>query len=404
MFLILPVGDSPNPDKYRPWVNWGLICINIAIFIFVSYPLMDGDTYGAFVREYGFVPKDPGFVSLFSCMFLHGSWMHLAGNMLFLWIYGDNIEHRLGRLGYLFTYLLTGIAATLTFGLMEMNSVMPMIGASGAISGVLGLYLLLFPRNRIHIFVWLLVFVRTISIPAKWVLLFYILVENLLPQFLGSQDGVAYGAHIGGFFAGCLVAVIGERMAWRWPWVEEPIPASPAPRFAARIRKKTQPPTLRSVPASPSSLKFFIAEGASEDAISSYGQMGRQVIPALTPAECAQLAQWLFEREFPAAANQLIRQAIHSHRQAENKEQAHLYLALGLIRLKQNQPTAAFQHLMVAAELNLNPEITAKAKEALASFQDRHPETPWHLPHPRHKDASARTPDTHEEHPSDEAD
>ncbi|HOD09093.1 MAG TPA: rhomboid family intramembrane serine protease, partial [Myxococcota bacterium] len=141
--------------------------------------------------------------------FMHGSVWHLLGNMLFLWIYGDNVEHRLGRVGFLLTYLVTGVVATLTFSLFASNSMTPMIGASGAISGILGVYFVLFGANRIKVFVFLFPFLVTRwYVPARVVLSFYLVIDNLLPFVVGVDSGVAYGAHIGGFVGGLLIGLV----------------------------------------------------------------------------------------------------------------------------------------------------------------------------------------------------
>jgi membrane associated rhomboid family serine protease len=233
--MFLPIGDTPNSSK-TPYVNYLLIGINIAVFFFVSLPRMavppdlsdpllleylhslgargaisaqrvleQVSAYDLFVFRYGFRPAEPSVATLFSAMFLHGGWLHLAGNMLFLWIFGDNVEHRLGRIGYVLAYLGTGIAATLFFALFVRGSQTPLVGASGAISGVLGFYYLWFPRNKVKTFVFLFPFIMdTFFIPARLVLGFYLLVDNLIPFLLtrGGGVGVAHGAHIGGFLAG----------------------------------------------------------------------------------------------------------------------------------------------------------------------------------------------------------
>jgi membrane associated rhomboid family serine protease len=152
---------------------------------------------------------------MFSAMFLHAGWMHLAGNMLFLWIYGDNVEHRLGHVGYLMAYLAAGLVATLFFGMFVPNSNVPMLGASGAISGVLGFYFLWFPRNRIKVFVFLFpLIMTTFLIPSRIVLGVYLVIDNVLPFMTRSAEGsgVAYGAHIGGFFAGLGMALAIDRL------------------------------------------------------------------------------------------------------------------------------------------------------------------------------------------------
>jgi hypothetical protein len=144
---------------------------------------------------------------LLGSMFLHAGFAHLAGNMLFLWIYGDNVEHRLGRLPFLLAYLGTGVLATLAFSLVAGASLTPLVGASGAISGVLGLYFVLFPHNRVKVLVALFPFVIDVFlVPAPLVLGLFVLVDNLLPLVVGAGGGVAYGAHLGGFVGGLALA------------------------------------------------------------------------------------------------------------------------------------------------------------------------------------------------------
>lgn len=244
--MLLPVGDTPNP-RGRSYVNISLIALNLAVFGLVTLPqsvlppdlndpllleylraigaqggvpvrsiLEHVSAYDLLVFRYGYRPGDPSLLTLFSAMFLHGGWMHLAGNMLFLYIYGDNVEHRLGRLNYLLVYLGTGIAATLFFAVFVPGSQVPLIGASGAISGVLGCYFIWFPRNKVKIFVFLFPFLmNTVLVPARWVLGFYLLIDNLIPFLLngGAGSGVAHGAHLGGFFAGAALAWGGDRFS-----------------------------------------------------------------------------------------------------------------------------------------------------------------------------------------------
>lgn len=243
--MLLPIGDVPNP-KTTPYVNWLLIGINLAVFLAVTLPLsatrpdlndpalLDylnligarGDwpvplifdhvsAYDLVVFKYGFRPAEFSLLSMFSAMFLHAGWMHLAGNMLFLWIYGDNVEHRLGHVGYLMAYLGAGLVATLFFGMFVPHSNIPMLGASGAISGVLGFYFLWFPRNRIKVFVFLFpLIMTTVLIPSRIVLSVYLVIDNLLPFILGPAEGggVAHGAHIGGFLGGLGMALAIDRL------------------------------------------------------------------------------------------------------------------------------------------------------------------------------------------------
>ena len=243
--MLLPIGDVPNP-KTTPYVNWLLIGINIAVFMVVTLPLSAarpdltdpalleylnllgarGDwspqlvyehisAYDLVVFKYGFRPAEFSLLSMFSAMFLHAGWMHLAGNMLFLWIYGDNVEHRLGHVGYLVAYLGAGLVATLFFGMFVPHSNIPMLGASGAISGVLGFYFLWFPRNRIKVFVFLFpLIMTTFLIPSRIVLGVYLVIDNILPFMTSSSEGggVAHGAHIGGFLAGLGIALAIDRL------------------------------------------------------------------------------------------------------------------------------------------------------------------------------------------------
>ena len=257
--MFIPIGDTPNPRNYIPWVNYALIGINVAIYLIISLPmsmraadpsdpnlheyirliapdlpawvslydvLHQIKAYDLFTFVHGYKPGAPEITDLFFCMFLHGGFLHLAGNMLFLWIFGDNVEHRMGRIGYLVTYLATGVAATLSFSIFAGDSMTPLVGASGAISGVLGLYFWLFKRNKVKVFIFIFpILVRVILLPARWVLGFYVIIDNLLPFIMGAQSNVAYGAHLGGFLAGLLVALACHSLGWCLPWKERP------PRF-----------------------------------------------------------------------------------------------------------------------------------------------------------------------------
>lgn len=237
--MFLPVGDHPNPST-TPVVTYLLIAANVLVWIAVSLPmtiarpdlndpvllqylkdlgvqgsvparviLEQVSAYDLFIYQYGYRPADPSLLTLFTAMFLHGGWLHLIGNMLFLWIFGDNVEHRLGRIPFFLAYMATGVAATVFFAMFVPQSQSPMVGASGAISGILGFYFLWFPRNMVRVFVFLFPFImNTFMVPARLVLGFYLVIDNLLPFLLtgGGASGVAHGAHIGGFLAGLGIA------------------------------------------------------------------------------------------------------------------------------------------------------------------------------------------------------
>lgn len=243
--MFLPVGDIPNP-RGTPWVTYVLMAINIAVFIVITIPLslsppdlndpllldylnalnLHGNwpiqtvleqisAYDLTVFRYGYRPAQGSLLTLMTAMFLHGGWLHLAGNMLFLYIFGDNIEYRMGRWRYLAGYLGAGIAATLFFALFVPDSQVPLIGASGAISGILGFYFVWFPRNQVKVFIFLFPLLMThVLVPARLVLGFYVLVDNLLPFLLSGSEGggVAHGAHIGGFLAGMGLAAASDRL------------------------------------------------------------------------------------------------------------------------------------------------------------------------------------------------
>jgi len=204
---MLPVSDQ-NPTRTTPFVNYALIALNVLAFVFEwSQIQIHGDAF--VVSGYGLVPTrvwaDPGgeAFTIFTSMFMHGSFGHLAGNMLFLWIFGDNVEDAIGHGRYILFYLACGICAAAAQVLTNTASPAAMVGASGAIAGVLGAYLVLYPRAPVTVFV----FVFFISLPA-WVVIGEWFLLNLTGGVqslgLGSSGGVAFFAHIGGFLAGVL--------------------------------------------------------------------------------------------------------------------------------------------------------------------------------------------------------
>jgi len=219
---VLPIRDiNPSPRRTFPVVNVILIALNVLVFLF---ELSLGPRLEGFLMAAAFVPARawsgggggvvPEATSALLSMFLHGGWAHLLGNMLFLYIFGDNVEDRLGHLRYLIFYLLCGYASTFAHAFFNAASTMPAIGASGAISGVLGAYLVLFPRARIVTLVWLFIFVRFIEIPVLvylplWFLMqFFSGVSSLHATNPDAAGGVAWFAHIGGFIAGPLLLLL----------------------------------------------------------------------------------------------------------------------------------------------------------------------------------------------------
>ncbi len=218
---MIPLKDE-NPSNTIPFINVLLIIANTCAFVYQMY-FAPGDVQDLFFRL-GFIPYEVSHLvdlspenlvpipfSIFTSMFIHGGWFHLLSNMLYLWIFGDNVEDRLGHVRYLFFYVMCGMLATLVHGFSDPNSTVPSVGASGAIAGVLGAYLYLFPGTRINTLFVVLVFVRIIKLPALIVLGLWILTQ-ILSGFAkyGSQTGggVAWFAHIGGFFSGLILIVV----------------------------------------------------------------------------------------------------------------------------------------------------------------------------------------------------
>jgi rhomboid family protein len=206
---MFPVHDDTERIHGRPYLNYGLIAVNVIVFIYevvaTGYFSNEAAT-NALLQRYGAIPNQvlSGNVSsIFTSMFLHGGIAHLVGNMVFLFVFGDNIEDRFGRIKYLMVYLMWGAAATIghsIFAIYAGNGEIPAIGASGAISGVLGAYLLMFPRARIYTLIFAF-FITTVRIPAIAFIPFWFIMQIVL-GFLDPLSGVAYSAHIGGFLVG----------------------------------------------------------------------------------------------------------------------------------------------------------------------------------------------------------
>jgi membrane associated rhomboid family serine protease len=261
--MIIPINDE-NPTLRTPVVTVALLLALGLVWVFVQGAGFDERAIAISVCNLGLVPGEiTGRAALgawvplgegmrcvvdaepiniytpLTSMFLHGGWAHLLGNALFLWIFGNNVEDSMGRLRFLVFYVLCGLAAAAAQVAVNPASAVPMVGASGAISGVLGAYLVLYPKVRIRVLLVLFIFIQVISVPAYLVLLEWIVVQLIsgLPQLgavKGASGGVAFFAHIGGFVAGLLLVKLFENpdlverrrwafehrrrpMGWRWP-------------------------------------------------------------------------------------------------------------------------------------------------------------------------------------------
>ena len=206
---MIPIGDDNSTRRLFPLVTYALIALNVVIFLL---ELGGGD---AFVMQWAFVPArflaDPAgdFVTLFSSMFMHAGWVHLIGNMLYLWIFGDNVEDRLGHGLFLFFYLLCGLGATFAQLFFSMGSDIPNLGASGAIAGVLGAYLIMFPRQRVRVMMgYTVIPMSALIVIGFWIVLQLFSGVSSVTASSQAQGGVAYMAHIGGFFAGVILTFL----------------------------------------------------------------------------------------------------------------------------------------------------------------------------------------------------
>ncbi len=391
--MILPLGDAPNP-RGTPFVTYALILVNCAVFVLITLPLsvrvpdpndpalleylrtVAGtlprpvpleellrhiSAYDLFVFRYGFRPAAPTLATLFTAMFLHAGFMHLFGNMLFLWIYGDNVEHRLGRLPFLFWYVGTGMMATVFYTLFDLDSPLPLIGASGAISGVLGFYFIWFPRNTVRLlFILFPFFMNVITVPARLVLGFYLLVDNLLPFLIArgmEGGGVAYGAHIGGFLGGLTAA---------WFMNRREVTARPQEyrqRVAAARESMDQPADA---------IAQALARGDFPDAAETYFALDPdETRRVLMPEDSLALADWLQRNGHHRAALIVYRRHVRDYPQGPGTAEAHV--GAGMVQLMSlGQATPAYQHFLDALDLDPSPETAARARaglDAIAAVQ-----------------------------------
>ena len=206
---MLPIGDDNTGRRITPVVTYILIALNVLFFL---VEMSGGE---AFIQRWAFVPRrflaDPAgdFLTLFTAMFMHAGWLHLLGNMLYLWIFGDNVEDRFGHAKFLIFYLVCGIAATFAQLAFSADSAVPNLGASGAVAGVLGAYLLLYPRGRVHVMMGRgVVPAPALMVIGLWFVLQLFSGIGSVSSAADDQGGVAYMAHIGGFVMGFLLTFV----------------------------------------------------------------------------------------------------------------------------------------------------------------------------------------------------
>ncbi|MBK8954522.1 MAG: rhomboid family intramembrane serine protease [Saprospiraceae bacterium] len=225
--MFFPIGDDNVKGGSKPLFSYSLILMNVLVFLYeISLQHYEAET---FVIEFGNIPLELlsgiDLFTVFTSMFLHGGWMHLIGNMLFLWVFADNVEAIIGTFNFILFYILGGIAATLIHALFNPISEIPVVGASGAISAVMGAYLIMFPASRIRVFILFLF--TSASVPALLFLGFWIL-QQMIAGFgtlgLGTEEqgGVAWWAHIGGFIFGIICGFIARKnYSGRYKYVDD---------------------------------------------------------------------------------------------------------------------------------------------------------------------------------------
>lgn len=402
--MILPLGDHPNPPG-TPWVTRALLGLNVAVFLLVTLPLsgraadptdpllpeylrmlaelLPGvsprelarsvSAYDLVTFQWGFRPVEASATTLITSMFLHGGFLHLAGNMLFLWIYGDNVEQRLGPVRYLLAYLATGAAATLFHAGFDPDSVRPLVGASGAISGVLGFYFLWFPRNEVRLLVaffpWI---VDTFMVPARLVLGAYLVLDNLLPFVLArGAGGVAHGAHIGGFLAGLAAAAVLVRLDLLRP-EEIRVPGAnfagrPSGRrdsFTAGERGRRQGP--RQDPTRLArQLQEARAAGDRERVARRWLALGRDAPDALPCHEALDVAGQLAVAGRAELAAELATGVLAFERQGPLAARAHLFLADVLLTVI-GRPEDAGRHFAAAMAADSSDHVAERARQGLS--------------------------------------
>jgi len=229
---VFPIRDD-NPHFLTPYATYGIVALNVLAWVLVqglgtepalsrsvcTLGLMPGELLQTVTaveqlqrdpEAWCLVTDAPSWLSVLTHMFLHGSWMHIIGNMWFLWIFGNNVEDSMGHLRFVVFYLLCGFAAAGVQMWSNPGSTVPMVGASGAIGGVMGAYVLLYPRVNVHMLFWLGFYVTTFAIPAVWMLGYWFLLQLLSGVMaIGQQGGgVAFWAHVGGFVAGAALVLV----------------------------------------------------------------------------------------------------------------------------------------------------------------------------------------------------
>jgi len=214
---------SSEPHYTRATVTLSIIAVNVAVFLYQLSLGLNSYAGNRFIMHFGLVPDRFTYSSIITSMFIHGGFLHIAGNMWFLWIFGRGVEDLVGHARYLLLYLACGIAGAILFILINSNSTIPTVGASGAIAGVMGAYLVKFPRAHIVTLVFIVIFITTVDIPAFFLLLYWFAIQffsgvGSVAYSASSNGGVAWFAHVGGFVAGMLLVMLMPGVQRARPW------------------------------------------------------------------------------------------------------------------------------------------------------------------------------------------
>jgi membrane associated rhomboid family serine protease len=213
---MFPVSDV-IPSRRTPVVTIGLIVLNSLVFLYELR--LDPREMDVLARSFGVVPEDPSLRGLLATTFLHDGWIHVVGNMLYLWIFGDNVEDALGHAGFLLFYVGAGAAAALAHTALNPGSSVPLIGASGAVAAVMGAYFVLYPRSKVLTAIFLVLYMDIVEVPAIFFLGMWLILQllvGLTSMGTAAAGGVAFGAHLAGFCLGLLIGLAFRKRVRRW--------------------------------------------------------------------------------------------------------------------------------------------------------------------------------------------
>jgi len=403
--LFIPYADD-NPTSRTPVVTYGIIGLNALVFLVAN--IFGSGSFGELPRrvamEFGLVPNQAVWYTFFTSMFLHGNTMHIVGNMVFLWVAADNIEDKIGHLPFLAFYLFAGLFADGAYMLFTQGAGgVPLVGASGAIAGVLGAYMVLFPKARIRIFYWIFIIVGVLRVESRWFLGYWI-VSNLFNWLVLAPNyitGVAYAAHVGGFAVGVAAAAVVKgrlRQASRVTRMDEH--TGFAPRGAVRKQQAEQkysaprprPPTIDAEPIRATGPEFVSprmktqrdGEGffGIEEAITENVKKGRleaaldRYEDYLRMRHAKPLPGWaqieisaeLFRRNDHEGALKAYRRYLAHYPAGPDAPEAKFRLGIILARHR-NEYFRAREYLLQATIEHHSPEIVAFARKELERIQ-----------------------------------